>query len=160
MDEVERAVPGSGPPSEPGLRDVLEELRAREPIFLRPELGTTRAHFEAQTAPDYWEVGASGRRYDRESVWATLERRYADPGYWAGDEWETGDFACRRVAPETYLLTYTLRQGERVTRRLTVWQGSSGAWRILFHQGTVVVVPGESTGAPDPGARGAPGGRP
>jgi hypothetical protein len=118
--------------------DVLEELRAREPIFHRPELGSTRAAFEAQTAPDYWETGASGRRYSREVVWATLEPRYADPGYWARDAWETSEFACREIAPRTYLLTYTLHQGGRITRRLTVWQQRAGAWTILYHQGTVV----------------------
>lgn len=58
---------------------ILAELMAREPIFHRLELGTSRADFEAQTAEDFWEVGASGRVYDRETVWATLRERYADP---------------------------------------------------------------------------------
>ena len=45
----------------------------------------------------------------------------------------------REIAPQTYLLTYTLGDGVRLTRRLTVWQGGSEAgWKILFHQGTVV----------------------
>ena len=65
--------------TDPRLDDVLVELRGREPIFHRLELGTTREDFEAQTAPDFWEVGGSGRRYSREFVWATLEERYADP---------------------------------------------------------------------------------
>lgn len=120
------------------LERVLAELREREPIFHRLELGTTRADFEAQTTPDFWEVGASGRAYAREVVWATLAERHADPGYAAGDEWSAADFECREIAPETYLLTYVLRQGERVTRRLTVWQGATGRWRIAYHQGTPV----------------------
>jgi hypothetical protein len=124
--------------TDPRLDDVLAELRRREPIFHRLELGTTRADFEAQTAPGFWEVGASGRRYSRESVWVTLEERYADPGYAERDAWETSEFQCRDIAPGIYLLTYTLRQGPRLTRRLTVWQLSEGAWRILYHQGTVV----------------------
>ena len=124
--------------TDPRLDDVLAELRRREPIFHRLELGTTREDFGAQTAPDFWEVGASGRRYGREFVWATLEERYADPGYAKHDAWETSEFQCREIAPDTYLLTYTLGQGPRLTRRLTVWQRSEGAWRILYHQGTVV----------------------
>jgi hypothetical protein len=118
--------------------DVLAELAVREPIFHRLELGTTRRDFEAQTAPDFWEVGASGAIYDRETVWSVLAARYADPAYAAGDSWETGDFACRPISDDTYLLTYTLHQGERVTRRLTVWQRHDGRWRILYHQGTIV----------------------
>jgi hypothetical protein len=126
--------------TDPSLSDVLMELQRREPIFHRRELGTTRADFEAMTATDFWEVGASGDVYSRERVWATLERRYADPDYWAGDSWETSDFLCQQVAPDAYLVTYTLRQGERVTRRMTVWRRSGYKWTIVFHQGTVVAA--------------------
>jgi len=51
------------PPTDPELLGVLEELIKREPIFHRPEFGTTRADFENMTSPDFWEIGASGRRY-------------------------------------------------------------------------------------------------
>lgn len=136
MDETE--IPERPPSGHPS--DVQDELQLREPIFHRRELGTTRADFEAITAPDFWEVGASGAVYSREDVWASLEPRYADPNYWARDSWETSDFRCRQLAPDSYLLTYTLRQGERVTRRLTVWKRSGGAWQIVYHQGTVVSV--------------------
>jgi hypothetical protein len=51
--------------TDPAIVDVLEELRRREPIFHRPELGTTRADFEDMMTPDFWEVGASGRRVAR-----------------------------------------------------------------------------------------------
>ncbi|MGZ4595680.1 MAG: hypothetical protein ACXV3V_02035, partial [Actinomycetes bacterium] len=78
----------------PQLARVLDELQAREPNFHRLELGTTPADFEAQTAPDFWEVGASGQRYSREDVWATLEPRYANAG---ADPWETSHFNCRAL---------------------------------------------------------------
>jgi hypothetical protein len=45
--------------TEPELSEVLAELSRREPIFHRPELGTTRADFEKMTVEDFWEVGAS-----------------------------------------------------------------------------------------------------
>jgi hypothetical protein len=101
----------------------------------RTELGTTRADFEAMTAADFWEVGASGTVYDREVVWVTLERRYA-----AGelDEWETSEFALRRLCDNVFLLTYVLHQGARVTRRATIWERAEKGWRILYHQGTLV----------------------
>jgi hypothetical protein len=117
---------------------VLAELRNREPIFHRAELGLTRADFDAHTAPDFWEVGASGRTYDREDIWAELERRYADPEYWTQDAWEADDFACKEVARNVYLLTYRLMHGGRVTRRLTVWRHGPRGWEALYHQGTIV----------------------
>jgi hypothetical protein len=138
MHEVE--LPGTPSSTNPSLSDVLTELQEREPIFHRRELGTTRADFEAITAVDFWEVGASGEAYSRQRVWATLERRYADPDYWVGDVWETSDFLCRQVAPDAYLLTYRLHQAERVTRRLTVWKRTSDGGEIVYHQGTVVSV--------------------
>ncbi len=115
---------------------VLEELRAREPIFHHPELGTSRSDFDNMMASGFWEVGASGRRYSRESMLDELERRYTE-GYGEG-RLETKDFHCRRLANEVYLLTYTLFQGERKTRRATIWQGSGQDWKIVYHQGTVV----------------------
>jgi len=56
----------------------------------------------------------------------------------AEDPWATSDFHCRALAPSVFLLTYTLRQGQRVTRRTTLWQRRAQRWRILFHQGTLV----------------------
>ena len=117
------------------LMNVLAELREREPIFHRHELGTTREDFERMTVADFWEVGASGRRYSRDFVLAELERRCA--GKYV-DTWKTTDFHCRRLAENVYLLTYTLFQGERKTRRATIWQRADQGWKAVFHQGTTV----------------------
>ncbi len=60
----------------PALADVLRELQRREPLFHHPELGTTRQDFEGMTAADFWEIGASGRRYGREYVLSVLADRH------------------------------------------------------------------------------------
>ena len=121
------------------LADVTGELVAREPLFHRREWGTTRADFERATSPDYWEVGASGARYDRETVWSVLAERYAsgEPDAWESGTWSVSDVECRRLADEVYLLTYRLRQGDRPTRRATLWERHGGGWRAVYHQGTV-----------------------
>jgi hypothetical protein len=122
--------------TEPELLDILAELSSREPIFHRPEFGTSRADFERMTADNFWETGASGRRYSRKFVLDTLERRHRTPHE---DIWETTDFHCARLAADTYLLTYTLLQdGARLTRRATIWQNTSEGWKIRYHQGTIV----------------------
>ena len=125
------------------IRTVLRELARREPIFHRPEFGTTRADFERLTDPGYWEIGASGRRYGRKRVLADITRRYQQPGYRGMDSppenaWKTKNFACRPIGPDSFLLTYILVQGKRVTRRATIWRRSRRGWRILYHQGTLV----------------------
>jgi hypothetical protein len=117
------------------LLPVFEELRRREPIFHTPEFGITLADFESVMTPDYWEVGASGRRYSRDFVLRTLEQ--IPPVDAASAGWQCSDYGLRRLSPDTYLFTYTLRQAERLTRRATIWQGGGEKWRILYHQGTI-----------------------
>jgi hypothetical protein len=117
---------------------VLAQLRELEPIFHRPQYFASRGALAQLVSPEFWEIGASGRRYSRAYVLKTLAQRAAAR---AGDSWETRDFHCRQLAPGVFLLTYTLRQGQRVTQRATLWQRRAQRWRILFHQGTVVEEP-------------------
>ena len=129
--------------TDPDLLSVLEELRVREPIFHTSDFGSTRADFEKATAPEYWETSASGRRYSREFILTTLEQNPPIDAIAAG--WQCYDHALRRLGPDTYLLTYTLRQIERLTRRATIWQTTSEGWRILYHQGTIVSAEEDDT---------------
>ena len=117
------------------LADVLNELKSRELIFHRPEWGTSRSDFEHMIAADFWEVGASGRKYSREYVLRELEKRCQNP---VADAWETSDFHCRRLAEDVYLLTYSGLQGTRKTLRSTIWQRTSAGWKIVYHQGTII----------------------
>ncbi len=125
--------------TDPSVLGVLDELTRREPIFHRPELGTTRADFENTTVTDFWEVGASGRRYSRDYVLDVVAERYTGP---YADAWETMGFHCRKLAEDLYLLTYTLIQDKtRRTRRSTIWQRTPEGWKIVYHQGTIIQDP-------------------
>jgi hypothetical protein len=120
----------------PELQGVLTKLSRLEPIFHHPEFGATRADFEKMTTEDFWEVGASGRRYSRSFVLDELEKRFSVP---QADVWETSDFQCRKLSEDTYLLTYTLLQDkQRLTRRSTIWRKTAEGWKIVYHQGTIV----------------------
>lgn len=121
--------------TEPKLLNVLEELKKREPIFHRPEFGTTRKDFQRMTEASFWEVGASGCRYSREYVLDVLKERYKNP---VEENWQAKDFYCSEIAENNFLLTYTLIQGERITRRATIWRRYDKDWKIVYHQGTIV----------------------
>jgi len=123
------------PVTAPEHLSVLRELLRLEPIFHRPEFGKTRKDFEKTMAPDFWEVGASGRRYSRQFVLDTLEKRYEHP---ATEVWELRDFHCLEIAADNFLVTYTLAQGERLSRRATIWRRAAEGWLIVYHQGTLV----------------------
>jgi hypothetical protein len=120
----------------PELTDVLGELSRLEPIFHWPPKDMSRAALENMTVDDFWETGASGRRYAREFVFDVLAQRMARP---EPDVWKTSEFHCRKLAEGVYLLTYTLLQDQaRLTRRATIWQRAADGWKIVYHQGTVV----------------------
>jgi hypothetical protein len=127
----------------PELLGILNGLIQYEPIFHHPEFGTTRQDFENMTDAAFWEVGASGRRYSRDYTLAEVVKRYEDPKYRGihsppENTWQTKDFHCLEIARDNYLLTYTLIQGDLVTRRSTLWRHTSSGWKILYHQGTIV----------------------
>jgi hypothetical protein len=123
-------------PTEPGLADVLAALTAREPLFHRPGHGTTRAQAEAVTAPDFVEISASGGVFDRGYVLGVVEERERRGEV---EVLDARDPACRELAPGLYQLTYRLRQGERETWRSSLWRRDPDGWRVVFHQGTVVL---------------------
>jgi hypothetical protein len=122
----------------PELLGTLEELIKLEPLFHTPEFGSSVGDYERRMASDYWEVGASGRRYSREFILRTLDGKGpANSATWG---WVICDQAVRQLATNTYLLTYTLLQDQRKTRRATVWQRTQDGWIVLYHQGTLVSI--------------------
>jgi hypothetical protein len=124
--------------TDPRLAYVLSELEKREPVFHRPEFGTSRRDFENMTDENFLEVGASGKRYSREFVIDTLVQRHLVPH---DDVWEASEFHCIELGPDTYLLSYTLVQERiRVTRRASIWRRTADTWKIVYHQGTVVTA--------------------
>jgi len=117
------------------MADVLSELLAREPIFHRPQFGTSREDYLAQTADDFWEVGASGAVYGRAHIIDTLVARGKVPD---DEDWLVSDARLRALGSDTFALTYRLDQAGRLTRRLTLWQRRADGWEILYHQGTLI----------------------
>ncbi|MDX1924068.1 MAG: GNAT family N-acetyltransferase [Rickettsiaceae bacterium] len=119
-------------------KKILEELKSREPIFHHPEkFGKTKQDIENQMCDEFWEVGASGNVYTKQDVIETLLERYNNPDY--QDIWEAKGFELTKISSDNYLLTYILIQDKtRVTRRSTLWRHINGAWKILYHQGTVI----------------------
>ena len=117
---------------------ILEKLKSREPIFHHPEkFGKIKQDIENQICDDFWEVGALGNVYTKQDVIETLLERYNDSDY--QDIWEAKGFELTKIAPDNYLLTYTLIQDKtRVTRRSTLWRKKNGDWKMLYHQGTVI----------------------
>ena len=117
------------------LQPILKELQVLEDLFHAACKEATPAQFEALVAPDFWEVGATGRLYSREFALAVLTQRPSTP---SDDAWKTSDFHLIELGEHNFLLTYTLQQPNRITRRVTAWQRKGSHWQAIYHQGTVV----------------------
>lgn len=118
------------------LRSILDELQSLEPLFPAACRDATPELFERLVAPGFWEIGASGRRYARAFVLEVLRARQKSRP--SEEEWRTEDFAVSEVGGGNYLLSYTLTQPGRVTRRVTLWRRDGERWQAVFHQGTVI----------------------
>lgn len=118
------------------LLSILDDLQRLEPLYHSACPAADVAHFDALVAPEFWEIGASGRRYSRAFALGVLRDRVRMP---AADEWRTDDFHVAEIAPAHYLLTYRLLQPGRITRRATLWRRDDAGWKAVFHQGTVVI---------------------
>lgn len=134
--------------------DILSQLILLEPIFHRFEdlsgRSPTRADIDCMMAPEFFEIGASGRLYSRDFIIQTLEERFRMPEP-QPDRFRASEFHLLRVSAEAWLLSYMLRQeiadAPRISRRTTLWKKTAEGWKILFHQGTLVnaVNPPEAT---------------
>jgi len=119
------------------LEEICAELAAQEPIFHRPAFARTNEDFARLMAPGYWEIGASGKKYDRTFVLQHLAENPPVDADVAG--WKVLEARCTPLGGGTFLLTYVLVQNERVTRRCTVWRWhEENRWEIVYHQGTLV----------------------
>jgi hypothetical protein len=116
---------------DPQLAGRLLDL---EQDLLRPEVRRSRAALEALLAPDFTEIGRSGRVYDREAIVEALAGE-------APIDIRIEEFHVRLLAPGLALATYrsvvTAPAGPSIARRASVWRrGDDGSWRCTFHQGT------------------------
>lgn len=122
---------------EPGLAPVLDELRRLEDHYHAAYPDASLADFDRLVAPDFWETGATGRRYSRAFARQVLADRPTRPDR---STWRTDQYHLAEVGSGVYLLTYRLHQPGRSTRRLTVWRREGERWLAAYHQGTVIAA--------------------
>jgi len=84
-------------------------------------------------SPAFVEIGASGRRWDRDAILEVLARE--------GDAPETPPIEiigldARRLAPDLVQTFWDSRRGDRRARRSSLWRREGSDWRQVFHQGT------------------------
>lgn len=118
------------------MSNLLQHLRKLESDLHHPGVPCSRARLEQMLHPDFWEIGASGRRYERDMVINVLEAQQLPPAVAASN------YAVTMLNDGSALLTYhSARVGQdgvliHPTHRSSIWQYTDGRWQLLYHQGT------------------------
>lgn len=118
--------------------EAVAEAVAREMQLMSPGVRTSRVLTDRLLDPEFTEVGASGRRWDREAMLAALpdlEGAAED-----GPRYEPTGMTGVELAPGVVHLTYETVIDGRRARRSSIWRKSADGtgWRMYHHQATPV----------------------
>ncbi|GJF25684.1 MULTISPECIES: DUF4440 domain-containing protein [Streptomyces] len=100
--------------------------------LLDPEVRASPARVLELLDPEFTEIGASGRRWDAESILTVTSGGSVSPE----SPVEVSEMSGVVLAPGVVHLTYFAdHQGRRVWRS-SLWRLTETGWRMYFHQGT------------------------
>ena len=121
---------------------LLDEIRTLEEMLLDPETRADPASVGVLLDEAFFEIGSSGRVYEREDV---IEELAGEGPREEGDELIASDFELTPVSNDAVLLTYQTErriEGKPVSRvlRSSIWTNDGDSWLMLFHQGTPAPV--------------------
>ncbi len=127
------------PEPTPAVEAAMEgELR-----LLDPEVRASPELFGALLHPEFTEVGASGTRWDRETIGEVLMDGSAPAGRPATT---VSRMRGVQLADELVHLTYDTDDNGRRAHRSSLWRRTDDGWRLWFHQGTPFTDPGPESG--------------
>ena len=118
------------------MSPLLQELQALEVELHHPGVRCNRERLEQLLHPEFYEVGRSGRTYDRETVITFLAAQESQPVV------VSQGFVVSLLSPGVALLTYRSAHAEQSERlanhalRSSVWLKEGAHWQLRYHQGT------------------------
>lgn len=130
----------NGGMDEPALTTVLDLERELQSPQARADEGRLRQLL----APDFAEIGASGRTWDRETILDLLRGESAEV---ATDPIEVLDLRGRVLAPGVIQVSWDSRRGDRHARRTSIWCERETGWQQVHHQGTPFALPDPRRGS-------------
>jgi hypothetical protein len=127
------------------IASVLDQVVALELRLLDPATRRRPSAVEALLHEDFQEIGASGRLWDRESIVAALAE---EPGVAT----RASEVTARFVADQVVLVTYEAERAGVRSLHSSLWVGGDDGWRVLFHQGDVLLTSdvADALGRPHP----------
>ena len=112
---------------------AVEQAIAGEMRLLDPHVRSSPEAAKELLDPEFFEVGRSGRRWNRTEILKMLQREQREEG----ERVRARDMVGRSLAPGIVHLTFVTEVGGLRALRTSIWrQGPDGTWRIYYHQGT------------------------
>jgi hypothetical protein len=112
---------------------VLDQVLELERELQTPACRSDQERLRQLLAPDFVEIGASGRRWEREDILAMLREESADPSARAI---EVVALSGRALAPSVVQVFWNSARDGRRARRTSIWCERDGGWLQVYHQGT------------------------
>ncbi|MFD7071660.1 DUF4440 domain-containing protein [Streptomyces sp. NPDC059913] len=118
--------------------DEIREAIAGELRLMDPGVRMSRSLAQELLDPEFFEVGASGRRWTYDEMLAALPEM--DCSTQSGPHYEPSNFSGALLAPGLVHLTYETTLGGDRALRTSLWRrrGTSTMWRMYYHQATPV----------------------
>lgn len=111
-------------------------------LGLERELQTPAARADVERlrellAPSFVEVGASGTRWDRDTILDLLAHESGS----GTAEIQVSDLHGRRLCDDLIQVFWDSHRGGRRARRTSLWQLGPQGWQQIYHQGTPLEGP-------------------
>lgn len=106
------------------------QLRELEETHINLEVRTSSEELDKILADDFWEIGSSGVKYDKQEC---LELGVVL------SEMTIHNYEIQALAPDVVLATYFIEDitRKRNTLRSSIWKYIDSRWQLYFHQGTI-----------------------
>jgi hypothetical protein len=113
--------------------DELEKIHALEIALHEPQVRKDIKKLDRLIADNFYEIGASGKVYDKNNILARLplEQNYEIYG-------KVINFEIAHISENLIRANYTLEEKTKRTRRTSIWQRHHNNYQMIFHQGTLI----------------------
>ena len=112
-----------------------EQIKKYEIAFLNKSFQTNQINFEESIHDDFKEIGKSGKVYKKKDIIDYLNNTDNDKNI------ELIDFIYTYINEDTILVNYISLEKDNNLNifRTSVWVKKNSNWKIIFHQGTIII---------------------
>ena len=113
-------------------------IEALERSLLDPYVRQSTEQLNKLIADDFYEIGASGKTYDKKNILSRLPLEQNDDLLG-----KVIDFEIYQISENLIRANYTLEEKTRCTLRTSIWKRQHNNYQMIFHQGTKCEVKDE-----------------